>query len=99
MHALSAILFCALAVFGLYALLSRLALTVLPRGKLSVAVDARGMTADEILLWVKTARHLLEREGCLERQPIVLLSPQEQELLGTLRKEGVLVYTVNLPYL
>ena len=95
MQMISAILLCFLSVFGLYALLVRICAMLTRRGALMLAVDGREMTEEEILLWVAHARALLEREGTLSDRPLVLLCENDEKKIGTLRKEGVLVFTLK----
>ena len=95
MHEAFAILLCALAVFGLYALFSRIALMLLPHGSLSLAVDGRGKEESEILVLVTNARLLAERERGVALSVSVLLSENEQQKAMSLRKEGILVYTLK----
>ena len=95
MHEALAILICTLAVFGLYALFSRLAVFLLPRGALTIAVDGRGKTAEEILLSALHARVLLEREPRFSERVAVLLDKADEETMTALRKEGILVCVVQ----
>ena len=95
MHEAIAILFCALAVFGLYALFARVAAMLLPRGALSLSIDGRGRTVEEILILTENARRILERERGLSLTFSVLLCETEKEKAITLRKEGILVYTLK----
>lgn len=95
MHEAFAILLCALAVFGLYALFSRIALMLLPYGSLSLTVDGRGKEESEILVLVTNARLLAERERGVALSVSVLLSENEQQKAMSLRKEGILVYTLK----
>lgn len=95
MHEAFAILLCALAVFGLYAIFSRLAVMLLPRGELLLSVDGRDRTEEEILVLAEQARFLLEQEGRLFSCVSVLLNENEQEKAMSLRKEGILVYMVK----
>ena len=98
MHAWSAILLCVFAVLGLYAFFSRLMVMLSPRGDVLLAIDGRKKSVDEILLCLKGAEYLLEREVRLSERPCVLLSEQEEEKMDALRKEGVLVYALKMPY-
>ncbi len=95
MHEFLAVLFCVLSVLGLYALFSRIAVMLLPRGELLLTVDGRERTEEDILLLTEYARLLLEREGRLSGYVSVILSENEQEKAMTLRKEGILVYIVK----
>ena len=95
MHEALAIFVCALAVIGLYALFARIAVLLLPHGNLLLSVDGRGHTAEEILLLTEYARLLAERERRLSPQVSVLLDETESETVMTLRKEGILVYTLK----
>ena len=95
MHEFLAILFCLLSVLGLYAVFSRIAIMLLPRGALLLTVDGRERTEEDILLMTEYARLLLEREGRLSSRVSVILSENEQEKAMTLRKEGILVYIVK----
>ena len=95
MHEVFAILFCALAVFGLYALFSRIAAMLLPRGAISLSVDGRGRSVEEILILTENARRILERERGISLTFSVLLCENEKEKAITLRKEGILVYTLK----
>ena len=95
MHEAFAILLCALAVLGLYAVLSRLSVMLLPRGELLLSLDGRDRTVEEILLLAEHARLLLEREGRLSPHVSVLLNENELEKAMTLRKEGILVYVLK----
>lgn len=97
MHEVLAILICMLAVLGLYALFSRIAVLLLPRGVLLVSVDGRERTEEEILLLAEYARLLTERERGVAPCVSVLLNENEQEKAMTLRKEGILVYTLKMP--
>ena len=95
MHEALAILICALAVIGLYALFSRLAVFLLPHGSILLSIDGREHTAEEILLLTEYARFLAERERRLSPEISVLLNEDEFEKTMTLRKEGILVYTLK----
>ena len=95
MHEALAILICMLAVLGLYALFSRIAVLLLPRGVLLLSVDGRERTKEEILLLVEHARLLTERERGVSPRVSVLLDENEKEKAMTLRKEGILVYNVK----
>lgn len=95
LQALSALLLCFFSVFGLYAIFLRLAAWLSSRGALMVALDGRDMTEEEILLWTAHARFLIEREGRLSERPVVLLSENDEKRIGTLRKEGVLVFVLK----
>lgn len=91
MHEILAILICVLAVLGLYAILSRLAVALLPRGTLLLTVDGAGKGLDEILLSVSHARLFLEREGRLSERIAVLLDGHDTHMAEALRKEGILI--------
>ena len=91
MQKMLAILVCFLAVFGLYALFSRLAVWLLPRGAFSLTVCGDGKTVEEILCDVRFARLLLEREGRLSEPVLVLLDGTDKEKTNALRKEGILI--------
>ena len=95
LQAVSALLLCFFSVFGLYALLLRIAAMLSPRGTFLLTVDGRNMTEEEILLRVTNARFLLERESSLSACPVVLLSENDEEKTGALRKEGVLVFVLK----
>ena len=95
MYEALAILVCALAVIGAYALFSRLSILLLPRGSILLSVDGRGHTAEEILLLAEYARLLAERERGVSPHVSVLLNEDEFEKEMTLRKEGILVYTLK----
>ena len=95
MHEALAILVCALAVIGAYALFSRLSILLLPRGSILLSVDGREHTAEEILLLTEYARLLAERERGVSPRVSVLLNEDEIEKTMTLRKEGILVYTLK----
>ena len=95
MHEVLAILLCALAVFGLYALFSRIALALLPRGVLSLSIDGRDRSVDEILILTENARRFAERARGVALTVSVLLNENEQKKAMTLRKEGILVYTLK----
>ena len=95
MHGAFAVLLCVLAVMGLYAVFSRMALWLLPRGVLLVSVDGRERTHEEILLLTEYAKLFTERERGVAPRVSVLLDENEQEKAMTLRKEGILVYTVK----
>ena len=95
MHEALAILICLLSVFGLYALFSRLAVALLPRGVFTVAIDGAGKTAEEILLSVLHARILLERETRFAEHVAVLLDAADEETITALRKEGILICMVH----
>ena len=95
MHEAFSILLCALAVIGLYALFSRVAVWLLPHGAITLAVDGRGRTTREILALVASATRLAERERGIALKVSVLLFENEQEKAMSLRKEGILVYNVR----
>ena len=95
MHEAFAILLCSLAIFGLYALFSRIAIALLPHGALALSVDGRGRTCEEILLLTESAKRLAEREKGVCLKVSVLLDENEQEKLMSLRKEGILVYIIK----
>ena len=95
LQAVSAIFLCFFSVFGLYALFLRIAAMLSPRGDLMVTVDGRNITEEEILLRVARARFLLEKEGRLAECPAVLLSEDDANKEGALRKEGVLVFIIK----
>ena len=95
MNEVFAMLLCVLAIFGLYALFSRSAVMLLPRGALFVSVDGRERTEAEILLLTEYARLLTERERGVSADVSVLLDENEQEKAIALRKEGILVYTIK----
>ena len=95
MHEAFAVLLCVLAVFGLYALFSRIAVLLLPKGVLLLTVDGRERTEDEILLLAEYARLITERERGVSPCVSVLLNENESEKAMTLRKEGILVYTLK----
>lgn len=95
MHEAFAILLCALSVFGLYALFSRIALMLLPRGAISLTVDGRGRDVGEILRLIANACLLAERERGISPSVSVLLNENEHEKAMSLRKEGILVYTLK----
>lgn len=88
-----AILVSFLAVLGLYALFSRLAVWLLPRASLSVTVCGEGKTVEEILRDVHLSRLLIEREGRFSERVLVLLDGTDQEKINALRKEGILICT------
>ena len=95
MHEAVAILMCVLAVLGLYAILSRVAVMLLPRGELLLSVDGRGKTIEDLLLLTEYAKLIVERERGVSPRVSVLLDESEQEKTMPLRKEGILVYIIK----
>ena len=89
------VIICMLSVFGLYALLSRVSEMLLPRGEVLITVDGRGLSLDKIRSLTSRARYIVERDHRLSLRVAVLLYENEQEQLMSLRKEGILVYTVK----
>ena len=90
-----AVIICILSVFGLYALLSRVSEMLLPRGRMLITVDGRGLSEDKIISLTSCARYMIERDHRFSLRVAVLLNENEQEKAMTLRKEGILVYTVK----
>ena len=95
LQAISAILLCFFSVLGLYALFARVATALAPRGRAFLSLDGRTLSSEEILLWLSHARLIIEREHGVEEHPAVLLYEDDEEKIGTLRKEGVLVFTLK----
>ena len=91
MEALWAILLCILSVFGLYALFTRIAILLSPRGRLSIAIDGKGKSVEEILADLRRARLLLERDASLSSRVVLLLSEEDAALANALRAEGLTV--------
>ena len=92
MHDAIAVIICLLAVLGLYALFSRIAVMLLPHGNFFITVDGRAHTEEEILLLAEYARLFAERDRKFFPCVSVLLDENETEKAMTLRKEGILVY-------
>lgn len=95
MHEAFAVFICLLAVLGLYAVFSRIAVMLLPRGSFLITVDGRSRTEEEILLLAEYARLLAEREKSLSPCVSVMLDENETEKAIALRKEGILIYTLK----
>ena len=95
LQTVSAILLCFFSVFGLYALFSRVAVALASRGRVILSIDGRRLSKEEILLWLAHARLIIEREKGVKERPAVLVYEDDEEKIGTLRKEGVLVFTLK----
>lgn len=86
------ILVCALATVGLYALLSRFAVWLMPKGRTTVALLADGLSLEEILFLCEQARLLCERSASLSPEIVVLTEEEHFAYIPALREEGILVY-------
>ncbi len=92
MHEFFAILLCILAVFGLYALFSRIAVRLSPKGSYLLCVNGTDRTEEEILLLLRRARLLYEREWRILPEMAVFLEGEDENKEATLRKEGILIF-------
>ncbi|MBQ9736646.1 MAG: hypothetical protein IJV96_07680 [Clostridia bacterium] len=95
MNDLIALLLCLLAVFGLYAILSRVAVWLLPREECLLALDGENATAEELIARARCLTLYAERSRVFDGRIAVFLKTEDEHKRQTLRKEGILVYIVK----
>ena len=83
---------CALATFGLYALLARLAVSLLRRERCCLAIRGDGKTAEEVAALAAIATLRIECDKNLSEGTVVLLDGDQPTLEKALLAEGFLVY-------
>ena len=90
-----ALLLCLLAVFGLYALFSRIAVALMPRAACMLTLDGEGVTAEELIARARCLTLYAERSRIFDGRIAVILQTEDAHKRETLRKEGILVYIVK----
>ena len=86
------ILICALAVVGLWALIWRVAVWLMPKERVTLALAADGLSLDEVLCLCHRARLLCERSPHFADEIVALTDQENFEYTPALREEGILVY-------
>ena len=95
MNPLFALVLCLLSVFGLYAIFSRIAVSLMPRDACVLALDGEGLTEDELLARARCLSLYAECSRIFDGRIAVILQSQDEHKERTLRKEGILVYIVK----
>ena len=91
MQILFEILLAALATFGLYALLSRIAVWLTRKEDLMITVSTEGRSPEEILLLAALMRLRAEEDASLSERVGVYMASEDPVLEAALRKEGVII--------
>lgn len=90
-----ALLLCLLAVFGLYAIFSRIAVSLMPREVCILTLDGEAFTAEELIARARCLTLYAERSRIFDGRVAVILKTEDEHKRRTLREEGILVYTVK----
>ncbi len=83
---------CFLAIIGVYAIFLRIAVWLMPRENLAIAIRCENESAETVIAQAQRLALYTETDVSVDRRPVALLEAENLNVENALREEGIAIY-------
>ncbi len=83
---------CFLAIIGVYAIFLRVAVWLMPRENLVIAIRCERESAETVIAQAQRLALYTETDVSVDRRPVALLEKEDANMENALREEGLAIY-------